>query len=272
MTESLFVQTDGLREFAQTHAQVAEGLAAVPVGDAAGVEATHGPIASAVSAALADALGVRRDALETTSRSGNRLSDLLLRAAQAYERGDQRGSAALRAAADAIENGGAAPVAPAAAAPTATAPSAQPAGGAEMAGQLAGQIGQQVAQAGQLAAQAALAPFQAIAQPLQQLPQQLAQMLAQAGQPVVESADDLTEGATLGDRPDADLEDRDDRNDHEDGPDDRVPGEETDRSDEAGPGDRPDAVRTPGVPPTESTDPAAEAPHRARPAPTRPAG
>lgn len=254
MTEPLFVRTEGLRDFARTHTQVAGALAALPVGDSGAVHATHGPIASAVSAALADALGVRRGTLETTSRSGNKLSDLLLRAAQAYENGDQRGAEALQAAANAMDDpGGAVAVTPTPAAATSPAAPAAGAGGAEIGGQLAGQIGQQVAQLGQLAAQAMLAPLQALAQPLQQLPQQLAQGLQQVGQPATKPADDADTAADG--RPDGDE------------------GEAADRKpdDEAGRGDRSGTDPAPQPPSPERPGQEPETPQRPRPAPTRPA-
>ena len=106
MTGNLFVQTDGLRTFSQTHADIAAGLsqligAAAPA--AAGVETSHGPIASAVSAALGELLGARQGTIQTTATSGNTISELLQKAAQAYEQGDQKGAATLRAAAEAME-------------------------------------------------------------------------------------------------------------------------------------------------------------------------
>jgi hypothetical protein len=103
--DPLYVQTDGLRSFSQTHSEVVAGLsqlmgAAAPA--AAGVETTHGPIAAAVSAALSDLLGARQSTLQTTANSGNTLSELLQRAAQAYEDGDKRGASAMVSAAEAM--------------------------------------------------------------------------------------------------------------------------------------------------------------------------
>ncbi|HEY6575416.1 MAG TPA: type VII secretion target, partial [Mycobacterium sp.] len=73
MTDPLYVQTDGLRSFAQIHDQVVAALSQV-MGSAApealGVETTHGPIASAVSGALGQVLGSRQGTLQATSTSG----------------------------------------------------------------------------------------------------------------------------------------------------------------------------------------------------------
>ncbi len=54
---NLFVQTDGVRNFSQTHADIAAGLSQLIGADApaaARVKTSHGPIASAVSAALSE--------------------------------------------------------------------------------------------------------------------------------------------------------------------------------------------------------------------------
>lgn len=163
------VDTGDIRSYAHTHAAAATALGAMTATDS-GVQSTYGPIASPVSAALAEVLGVRQSTIAATSRAGSTLAELLQRAARAYESGDEQGGAALQAAAEALENPAAATDAPAVA------------DGAGPVGALAGQIGQQIAQLGQLAAQAVTAPVQAMAQPLQQLPQQFAQGMQQAGQ------------------------------------------------------------------------------------------
>lgn len=106
--DALYVQTDGVRSYAQIHDEIAAGLSqllgtAAP--EAAGVQTTHGAIAAQVSAALAGALGVRQGTLQTTANSGNTISDLLEKAAQRYEQGDQKGAETLRAAAEAMASG-----------------------------------------------------------------------------------------------------------------------------------------------------------------------
>ena len=152
MTGNLFVQTDGLRTFSQTHADIASGLsqltsAAAPA--VAGVETSHGPIASAVSAALGELLGARQGTIQTTAASGNTISELLQKAAQAYEQGDQKGAETLRAAVEAMDDANSAnapggssavgiPTAAAASAPAADAGGA----GSQMMGQMLGQLGQ----------------------------------------------------------------------------------------------------------------------------------
>ena len=96
-----------MRSFAQVHDEVVAALSQV-MGSAApealGVETTHGPIASAVSGALGQVLGSRQGTLQATSTSGRTISELLQRAAQMYEQGDQRGAETLRAAAEALQN------------------------------------------------------------------------------------------------------------------------------------------------------------------------
>ena len=93
MNEPLYVQPDGVRTFSQIHDQVVAALSQV-MGSAApealGVEATHGAIASAVSTALGQVLGSRQGTMQVTSTSGQTISELLQKAAQMYEQGDQK--------------------------------------------------------------------------------------------------------------------------------------------------------------------------------------
>src|SRR5258707_13765743 len=99
MNDPLYVEPDGVRTFSQIHDQVVAALSQV-MGSAApealGVETTHGPIAAAVSGTLGQVLGSRQGALQATSTSGKTISDLLQRAAQMYEGGDQKAAATLR--------------------------------------------------------------------------------------------------------------------------------------------------------------------------------
>src|ERR1700755_3059767 len=141
MTDPLYVQPDGVRSYAQIHDEVVGALSqllgtAAP--EALGVETTHGPIASAVSGALSQVLGRRHGTLQATSTSAQTISELLQKAAQMYEHGDQKGAAALRAAAEAMQDanatGGASEEAGAAGA--AGAGSAGAGGRAEMVGQV----------------------------------------------------------------------------------------------------------------------------------------
>lgn len=260
MSGTLSVQTDGLRGYAQTHTDVAGALSGLAAPQPAGVQTSHGAIASAVTAALADALGVRQATILTTSRSGSTLADLLLRAAQAYERGDQRAGDALQAAADAMDPaagtaGAAVPPSPSGSG-TAPVPGATPAaGGGDVAGQLAGQIGQQAAQLGQMAAQAIMAPLQALAAPLQQLPQQLTGGLQPGvGVDVIPESEDT----------ELPVEDRHHPDDDTDS-DEARPGERGDkpgRGEGSAPGRAPDPPAQPAVPDTASPKPA--------PAQTRP--
>ena len=105
MSDPLYVHPDGVRSYAQIHDEVVAALsqligAAAP--EAAGVQTSHGAIASAVSAALSGVLGTREGTLQATGTSGSTISELLQKAAQMYEHGDQKGAATLRAAAEAL--------------------------------------------------------------------------------------------------------------------------------------------------------------------------
>ena len=111
MSEPLYVHPDGVRSYAQIHDEVVAALsqligAAAP--EAAGVQTSHGAIASAVSAALSGVLGTREGTLQATGTSGSTISELLQKAAQMYEHGDQKGAGSLRDAAEATQNANAA--------------------------------------------------------------------------------------------------------------------------------------------------------------------
>jgi hypothetical protein len=241
MSDPLYVQPDGVRSYAQIHDQVLSALsqvmgAAAP--EAVGVESTHGPIASAVSTALAQVLGGRQGTLQATSTSAQTISELLQKAAQMYEQRDQQGAEKLKAAAEALEGkqGGQPRNSGAPGSPTSTG-----AGGGDVMGQMLGQLGQVGQQVGQMA-QAVGAPLQALAQPLQQVPQQVMQAVQSAGK-----AADAT-GAAKGD---AAAPQQDSRS------------EETERHEplhraEAAPGDSANTGRAP------------ETPEHAKPAQTRP--
>ena len=110
MVEPLSVNTDGVRSLAEVHTAVATGLGALAAGTPgpAGVAASHGPIAYGVGTALSAALGSRTGAMNVTRNSGTQISELLHQAARAYERGDERGAQAIRAAAEALAEPGAA--------------------------------------------------------------------------------------------------------------------------------------------------------------------
>jgi Excreted virulence factor EspC, type VII ESX diderm len=195
--DPLYVQPDGVRSYSQIHDEVVAGLtqlmgAAAP--EAAGVQTSHGAIASSVSTALSAVLGSRQVTMQTTSTSGRTISELLQKAAQMYEQGDQKGAATLRAAAEALES------ANAAGAPGATGASGGPgggggsgSGGSDMMGQLLGQVGQQAGQLGQMAQ-----PLQGLAQGLQQLPQQVMQGVQQAVQQASQSAEKAVDAKGTG--------------------------------------------------------------------------
>lgn len=197
MVEPLSVNTDGVRSLAEIHTAVAAGLGSVNNGapGSAAVATSHGTIAAAVEAALSGALGSRTGSVTATQNSGARISELLAQAAMAYERGDQRGAEAIKAAADAIARGeapagGGAPGAPAGSG------GGVPGGGADAMGQMMGQLGQ-LGQLGQMGQQLG-APLAALAQPLQQLPQQVAQAVQQAAQSAAQPTDSDTPPAEPG--------------------------------------------------------------------------
>ncbi|OBB56382.1 ESX-1 secretion-associated protein [Mycolicibacterium monacense] len=161
----LFVQTDGLRQFSQTHAEIAAGVSQL-VGGAptvAGVEASHGQIAFAVQNALTGLLGARQGTLQTTARSGDKIAELLQKAAAAYDKGDERSAGKLKAA---IEGAGG-PGGP-----------ASGGGGANTAAGATGAIGQALGQLGQMGQQGSGA-VQGLVQGLQQVPQQVMQGVQQ---------------------------------------------------------------------------------------------
>lgn len=174
MTDQFSVQTDGVRNYAQTHSDVNSGLVGLPALDGTAVNNSHGAIAASVSTALGSALAGRGGAMGATSTSASTISDLLQQAARAYAGGDEEGGRRLRAAADALDGGQPG-------AGRAGAAGAAGAGGADAMGQMGqimGQVGQQV---GQLA-QSVTAPLQGLAQGLQQVPQQIMQGVQQAVQ------------------------------------------------------------------------------------------
>jgi hypothetical protein len=248
MTDPLYVQPDGVRSYAQVHDEVAGALSqllgtAAP--EALGVETTHGPIASAVSGALSQALGRRHGSLQATSTSAQTISELLQKAAQMYEHGDQKGAATLRAAAEAMQDANAAGSAGAAgAAGAGSAGAASGAGGgAEMVGQMVSQVGQQVGQVAQSIAQ----PLQGMAQGLQQIPQQVGQGAQQLAQQVSQAA-----GST-GDKAPGDPSARSDGAGPGIVPKGRFPAEQ---GDHAAAGDKAGAGRAPDLPPGRRAEPA----------------
>lgn len=178
MTDPLFVQTDGVRNFSQIHSDVRSGLAGLTAPEGSGVNTSHGTIAASVSSALGSVLDGRGATMGVTSTSAATISELLQKAAAAYAGGDAEGGRRLKAAADALDGtgqtGSGAAGAPGAAGSSGAAGS-DPMG---QMGQIMGQVGQQV---GQLA-QSITAPLQGLAQGLQQVPQQIMQGVQQAAQ------------------------------------------------------------------------------------------
>ncbi|WP_226864378.1 ESX-1 secretion-associated protein [Mycolicibacterium baixiangningiae] len=175
----LFVQTDGLRQFSQTHTEIAAGVSQLLGGapTVAGVETSHGQIAFAVQNALSDLLGARQGTLQTTAKSGDKIAELLGKAAAAYDKGDERSAGKLKAtmegAGDPSGGGGGGG-------------GASPASGASGASGATGAIGQVLGQLGQLGqmGQQGSGAMQGLTQGLQQIPQQVMQGVQQ----IVEAA------------------------------------------------------------------------------------
>jgi hypothetical protein len=183
LSGNVFVQPEGLQTFSQTHSGIAGALPQSSAEATPGpVETSHGPIAAAANAALRNALSSRGGTVQATTTSAATISELLHRAARAYQEGDLRSAEELRAAANAIADGtGAGGAGPAGApgagvsgVPGAGVSGPGAAGGADTMGQMLGQIGGQV---GQLAGMA-MAPLQGLAQ----VPQQVMQGIQQAVQ------------------------------------------------------------------------------------------
>ncbi|MCV7152251.1 ESX-1 secretion-associated protein [Mycolicibacterium pyrenivorans] len=233
MVEPLSVDTDGVRSLGDIHTAVSARLGVLTAGAPGpeGVAASHGTIAYGVDTALTAALGSRTGSLNVTRASGAHISELLHQAAMAYERGDQRGAEAIRAAADTIGKGQGPAAGGGAAGPAAPGSSA---GGTDALGQSVGQLGQMGQQLG--------APLAALAQPLQQLPQQIMQGVQQMSQ----SATQATES-------------------------DRAPGRDSDSDPRPEPGrdQQPPTEAAPGAPAGSGPVPVAPG-DRQKPAPTRP--
>jgi Excreted virulence factor EspC, type VII ESX diderm len=103
--DNLYTDIDGLRSFAQTHDDVSIGMSGLTASayDAAGVAATHGPIASDVHNSLRGAIDARQGAQRSVSDIGERLAESLRQAAYSYEGVDHGSAERLRTAADAVE-------------------------------------------------------------------------------------------------------------------------------------------------------------------------
>ncbi len=214
MTDPLFVQTDGVLNYSKLHSQVAAGLSGLAGTDGAGVQNSHGAIASAVSTALHSALHERTGAVGATSTSASTISDLLQKAAHAYTAGDEEGASRLHAAVAALEgragspdSGAGAQVGPGTRAANGAAGSPGADAMGQM-GQIMGQIGQQVGQLAQLVT----APLQGLAQGLQQVPQQILQGVQQAAPAGHTASPDagLPDAGTPAEKPEDDTE-REDR-------------------------------------------------------------
>ena len=192
MSGPMIVQTDGLRQFSQTHADIASRVSQLVSGSpsATGVETTHGPIAMAVQSALSDVLGSRTGTLQNTATSGTTISGLLAKAAQMYDDGDRDGAATIRAAVQALADRSQGDPAFGAAGANAGGAAGSAAGagaGAGAAGQAAGALSQMMGQVGQLGqmgqqASGAMAGMQQVPQQVMQGVQQIVEAASGAGE------------------------------------------------------------------------------------------
>ncbi|TFV54487.1 ESX-1 secretion-associated protein, partial [Mycobacterium sp. PS03-16] len=179
----LSVQTEGLRQFSRTHSEIAAGVTQLLGGapTAASLEATHGQIAFAVQNALKDVLGARQGTLQTTARSGDKISELLQKAASAYDKGDEQSAGKIKGT---MEGAGA------------------PGGGAQggagnPASAATGALGQMMGQVGQMGQQVG-GSVQGLAQGLAQVPQQIMQGVQGIVQSATGAAGAGAEGGALG--------------------------------------------------------------------------
>ena len=97
--EGFHVDPAGLRNLARVQSEVVAALddtVGASTAEITGYEQRYGPIAAPAQGALSAALAARVDVLTALSRASADLSDRLVSAAQAYERGDETEAAALR--------------------------------------------------------------------------------------------------------------------------------------------------------------------------------
>jgi hypothetical protein len=183
--EPLYVHTGGVKSLSDIHDEVAGAMSQLrgSTPDAVSLETAYGTISSAFTSAIGRALPSRDTSLRATQTSSQTIRELLQRAAEMFERGDQQSADELRAAADALAGssgadatclgpvGGAGP--DMACPPVNQAAQVGQAGQAGQVGQVAqvSQVGQQIAQIAQGVAQAAMG----LAQGFSQLPQQIMQ-------------------------------------------------------------------------------------------------
>jgi hypothetical protein len=177
VNEPLYVHTTGVNSLSDIHGRVAGAMSGLTgsAPDASSLAAAYGSISSAFMAAMGHALPSRDESFQATQTSSQTIGELLQKAAQMYEQGDQQNADELKAAAEALagfDGVGLAgsPTGANAAGSTGTTCAAG-GGGPDVAGQMASQIGQQVGQIVQGLAQS----VQGLAQGLTQLPQQMMQ-------------------------------------------------------------------------------------------------
>jgi hypothetical protein len=103
--DNLYSESDGLRSFAQTHADVSGDMSGLANSgtNPADVAMTHGSIASGVHNALGGALDSRRGVQLSVADAGRNLADSLRQAAHQYEGVDAASAERLKKAADALD-------------------------------------------------------------------------------------------------------------------------------------------------------------------------
>lgn len=188
MSQDFYAQTDALRSFAATHADVVAGISGVIASNpVSSVALTHGPIASSVHAALGGALQSRQSSLHAVSNTGLQLADSLHQAAHSYEGVDDGSAHELKSRRDAVESAAAGGGRAGGAAVAANDPMARAGGAAGGAGGGTDVLGKVLTQVGELGgklAQSVAGVLQGVgqgaSQSLAQLPGQLVQTVTQA--------------------------------------------------------------------------------------------
>lgn len=264
MNQPLYVHTGGVQSLSDIHGRVAAAMSQLAGSalDEAALQTAYGTISSAFTSALGEALPSRDGTFRATQTSSQTIGELLQRAAQMYERGDQQDAEKLRAAAEAMAGSGDACGAGSGGGESAGGGTGADGGAAGGGGaQMASQVGQQVGQLAQGVAQS----VQGLAQGLTQLPQQIMQGV----QGMVGSASKASGSEDLTGDEAQDEKDEDERVKHEESESEEKRAAERreqhqaapDRNDDAQPGRTADAGRAPEPPP---------APKPAPPAQTRP--
>ena len=104
MNEPLYVHTTGVSSLSDIHGRVAGAMSGQTgsAPDASSLAAAYGSISSAFMSAMGHALPSRDESFQATQTSSQTIGELLQKAAQMYEHGDQQNADELKAAAEAL--------------------------------------------------------------------------------------------------------------------------------------------------------------------------